>query len=279
MMVICPFLVIMSSSVTVFITTQVTLITTKIEFLGLFSNFIFFTMKLFPYCVIWILFTFIYIFMPNSKVEFKSGLLAGVIAGTLYQLTQWGYIHFQVGVAKYNAIYGSFAALPLFLLWLQLSWLIVLFGAEISFAHQNVDLYEFEPDCLRANQFFKKLVGLRIVHLLIDNFSQGAKPFTATKVSQALELPIRLVRQVLYELVECEILSETKAEEYKEVAYQPARDTDTFTVEYVINALEKRGIDTIPVVQGRELSVLTATLQTFEDIIRKSPGNKLLKDI
>ena len=279
MTIICPFLLILSSSVTVFITTQVALVTKKIAFLGFFSPIIFSVLGILPYAVIWVLFTFIYIFMPNTKVQFKSGMLAGIAAGSLYQVVQWGYITFQVGVAKYNAIYGSFAALPLFLLWIQVSWLIVLFGAEISFAHQNVHLYEFEPDCLRVNQFFKKVVALRVVHLVIKNFSEGKKPLTATQISQILEMPIRLLRQILYELVECDIISETKTEDYKEEGYQPARDTDAFTVEYVINALEKRGIDSIPIAQGRELTVLTATLQTFEDVISKSPGNKLLKDI
>ena len=132
-MLISPILVIMSSSVTVFITTQVTLITEKIALLGIFSSLIFFILKLLPYCLVWILFTFIYILMPNTKVNFSSGFIAGVFAGTIFQLAQWAYIYFQVGVAKYNAIYGSFAALPLFLVWLQLSWLIVLLGAEISF--------------------------------------------------------------------------------------------------------------------------------------------------
>ena len=93
------------------------------------------------------MFTFVYIFMPNTKVLFRFGALAGIIAGTGYQIFQWSYINVQINVAKYNAIYGSFAALPLFIIWLQLSWLIVLFGAEITFACQNIDTCEFEPDC------------------------------------------------------------------------------------------------------------------------------------
>jgi len=127
-MLICPILIIVSSSITVFITTQVQLITEKMLLLGAISPLISFILKLLPYSMIWILFTFIYIFMPNTKVSFKSGLLAGILAGSIYEIIQWVYITFQVGVVKYNAIYGSFAALPMFLVWLQLSWLIVLFG-------------------------------------------------------------------------------------------------------------------------------------------------------
>ncbi|MEA3471690.1 MAG: YhjD/YihY/BrkB family envelope integrity protein, partial [Thermodesulfobacteriota bacterium] len=242
-MLLCPILAILASSVTVFITTQVTLITEKVALLGIFSSSIFFILKLLPYCLIWTLFTFIYVFMPNTKVRFSSGLLAGIIAGTIYQIVQWAYIAFQVGAARYNAIYGSFAALPLFLIWLQLSWLIVLFGAEFAFAHQNVDTYEFEPDSLNISDHFKKLLSLQICYLLVVNFAEGEKPSTATEISHKMDIPIRLVHQILYELVESGIVSDVKTAEYKELAYQPARDINSLSVKFVIEALEKRGVD------------------------------------
>jgi len=276
---IAPILLILSGSITVFITSQVTFITEKFALLGFFSSLIFFLLKLLPYCIVWILFTFIYIFMPNTKVKFTSGLVAGMVAGSIYELVQWGYIAFQVGVAKYNAIYGSFAALPLFLVWLQASWLVVLFGAEISFSHQNVDTYEFEPDCLHVSGSFKKLLSLRIVHLLVKNFSAGKAPLTATMITHALEVPIRLVRQMLFELVESGILSEVATSENEEPAYQPGRDSDSLTIQFVIDALEKRGVDSIPTAQTEELKVLSESLQTFNDSIVSLPANKLLKNI
>ncbi|HDY67372.1 MAG: YihY/virulence factor BrkB family protein [Candidatus Scalindua sediminis] len=278
-MLICPFLVIMSGSITVFITTQITHITERFAFLGVFSPLIFFMLKLLPYCMIWGVFAFIYIFMPNTRVKFKSGLLAGMIAGTGYQVTQLAYIHFQVGVTQYNAIYGSFAALPLFLIWLQISWLIVLFGAEISFTIQNVDTYEYEPDCLRVSTSFKKLLSLQTSHLLIKNFSAGHIPLTAIQISHTLETPIRLVSQILYELVESGIASEIETEDHKEFAYQPARTINVLTIKYIIDALEQRGVDNIPVAQTKELKTLSETLQTFSYTIEKSPANRLLKDI
>ena len=114
LMLICPVLVILSSSVTVFVTTQVTLIMEKITFLGVFSPLVFFLLKLLPFGLLWGLFTFLYLFMPNTKVRFTSGLLAGIIAGTIFQVVQWAYITFQIGAANYNAIYGSFAAFRFF---------------------------------------------------------------------------------------------------------------------------------------------------------------------
>ncbi|MCA9398486.1 MAG: YihY/virulence factor BrkB family protein, partial [Candidatus Omnitrophica bacterium] len=224
-MLICPILLIMSSSLTVMVTSQVTLIMEKITILGPVAPFILKLLKLLPYAVLWIVFTFIYIFMPNTEVKFRSGLLAGIIAGTIYQLVQWVYITFQIGASKYGAIYGSFAALPLFLIWLQVSWLVVLFGAEISFAEQNVETYEFEPDCLKVSRHFKNLMSLRIVHLCVHNFVNEQKPWRASEISHALEMPIRLTRELLFELVEAKILSEVKLDDTKPItAYQPARD-------------------------------------------------------
>ena len=276
---ICPVLFIVSGSVTVFISTQVTLVTERVALLGLFSSVIFLFIRLLPFCVIWVLFTFVYIFMPNTKVNFKSGLLAGVIAGTTYQLVQWAYITFQMGAAKYNAIYGSFAALPLFLIWLQISWLIVLLGAEICFAHQNVDTYEFEPDCLNVSSAFKRLLSLQIMHLMVTEFHTGRRPLTDVKISRILDIPIRLVRQILHDLVGSGIVSKTKTEEERQSGYQPARSTETMTVKCVIDALEHRGVGDLPVAQSKEVKALSDTMQAFEQAIEQSPANKLMKDL
>ncbi|NIQ39981.1 MAG: YihY family inner membrane protein [Proteobacteria bacterium] len=278
-MLVCPLLVIISSSATLFITTQVTSITQKVALLGTLSPLIFFFLRILPYCLIWILFTFMYIFMPNTKVSFTSGLVGGIIAGTLFEVAQWAYISFQVGVARYNAIYGSFAFLPLFVLWLQLSWMIILFGAEISFAHQNVETYEFEPDGSRISPRFKKLLSLQISHLLVKNFSKGIKPVTARQISQTLEIPIRLVNEILHDLVESRVFSDTLAGEDGELAYQPARDINGLTIQFVIKAMEEQGVDTIPIAQTEELKALSDALSAFEATIQKSPKNRLLKDI
>ena len=277
-MLICPILLIVSSATTVAIKSQVKIVVQKIELLGPISPAIFFSLRLLPYCVIWVLFTFIYVFMPSAKINFRSGMFAGIVAGTLYQLFQWMYLSFQIGVSKYNAIYGSFAALPLFLVWLQLSWMIVLFGAEISFAHQNEETYEFEPDCLRVSYAFKKLLTLRVVHLLVKHFSQGGKPLSAVRIANTLEIPIRLVREILHEIVESGIISEISNNENR-AAYQPARDIELFTIKYVIDSLEQHGSDTVPVAGSKELDKLSECLNAFGEVIEKSPANMKLKEI
>jgi membrane protein len=279
LMLICPILIILSSSVTVFITTQVTLVMEKISLLGAFSSVILSFLKLLPYGLIWGLFTFLYIFMPNTKVRFSSGLLASVIAGTIFQLIQWGYIAFQIGAAKYNAIYGSFAALPLFLVWLQLSWLIVLYGAELSFAHQNVDTYEFEPDALQASHRLKTLLSLQVAHHLIRNFSKGEAPLTARQIWQQLGIPMRLVNEILFELEKSNVISATRTEGDGDRGFQPARDINMLTIQYVIGAVEMRGINALPFVHTPEFMALSEAVDAFRKTIEKMPANRLLKDL
>jgi membrane protein len=269
----------MYSSIPVFITTQLSLIAEKIAIFQKLSPLIYFLVKLFPYFLIWGLFTFIYTLIPNTRVNFISGLLAGIIAGTIYLLVQWAYILFQVGITRYNPIYGSLAALPLLLLWLHMGWIILLIGAEYSYAHQNVDIYEFEPDYLKISPYFKKLLTLQIVHLVIKKFSKGEAPLNAANISQKLEIPIRLVHHILDELVECGLVSNMKPDRYEASIYQPASDTNHWTIKFVMDMLEKKGVNHIPVAQTPELTILSEKLQELGETIENSPANKRLKDI
>jgi len=274
-MLICPVLVIISSSATVFITTQITAITTSITLPGIFNDLIFFVLRLVPYWLIWILLTFVYLLMPNTRVRFKSGLIAGVAAGTVFQILQLGYIYFQVGVTKFNAIYGSFAALPLFLIWLQMSWLIVLGGAEVSCAHQTMNQYEFEPDFPDISARLNKLLALRIAHLIITRFADGKPPLTADQVSKTLKLPIRQVRHLLEELTKGRILSTTG----NAPAFQPAMDIQRISINHILNALENRGNDALPPFHEKALASFSQALHQFNVLIDASPANRLLKDI
>ncbi len=277
-MLICPVLLIASSSVTVMITSQITLLVNKLLFLGPVGSLILFSLKILPYAVLWVVFTFLYVFLPNTKVQFKSGLIAGILAGTLYQLVQWAYITFQVGASKFGAIYGSFAALPLFLVWLQISWLVVLLGAEIAFAEQNVDTYEFEPDCLKVSRSFKQLMALVIMQSCVKRFHLGQPPQTSDEIAHDFEIPIRLTRQVIFELSEAgllvEVLTETKA-----TAYQPARDIEKLSVKDVLDVLDKYGSDNIPFAQTPEADKFRASVAAFDKTIARLPENYVLKNV
>jgi membrane protein len=212
-------------------------------------------------------------------VGFRSAFIAGIIAGTIFQITQWIYIHFQVGMNKYGAIYGGFAAFPLFIIWLQLSWLIVLLGAEISFANQNVDRYEFESDSKYISSRFKRLVSLMVANIVVKNFAVGNKPLSATEISQELKVPIRIIRDIIYELVEVKIFSESVADNPKIRSYQPAIDINIISIDMVLRRLEERGSQHITVSKNKEYTKLSGILESFDESVNKSPSNVLLKDI
>ncbi|MCM8756552.1 MAG: YihY/virulence factor BrkB family protein, partial [Candidatus Omnitrophica bacterium] len=155
---------------------------------------------------------------------------------------------------------------------------MVLLGAEISFAHQNVDTYEFEPDCLNVSFLFKRLLTLRIVNMVSKNFAQGNKPFTAQEISSNLDIPIRLVRDILYELTKVGIFTSVQ-EGTRTPAYQPALDINLLTIKFVMDKLDTYGTDSLPVVNTKELKRIKESLEIFGKIIEESPANLLLKDI
>ncbi len=279
MMLIAPLLIILSTSANVFISTQIAKITSEVELLGYFSPLIFFLVKLIPYVLFWFVLTIIYMVMPNTKVNFKSAFVAGVVAGTIFVFVQWGYIFFQVGVSKYNAIYGSFAALPLFLIWLQISWLIVLLGAEISFSVQNVEKYEFDPDIQNLSSFSRRVLTLMIMRLVVKRFHEGKPPLTSKDISQKLEIPNRLVRDINFTLVESNLLSEVNTSHDKEKAYQPAQDINIMTISFVLNSIDHLGADKILAIASADKKQIEKILSEFDEAAKDTSGSMLVKDI
>jgi membrane protein len=278
-MLICPVLFLMASSATVLVASQIEAVVDHLAFLGPLGDLILLILRLLPFAVIWTLFTFMYLVMPNGKVHFLSGLLGGIAAGTLFVFSQWVYVHFQIGVARYGAIYGSFAALPLFLIWLQVSWLIVLLGAEISFAHQNVDTYEFEPDCLGVRHDLKRQITLAIVQRCVARLRAAEEPSTAEEISHALEIPARLVNQILFELVEARVLSEVLRNGEEEPAHQPAQDIEGLTIQGVIDLLETKGHGRVPFLRSEKMEKIEARLGELRRVAGESAANVKLSDL
>ncbi|MBN2613717.1 MAG: YihY/virulence factor BrkB family protein [Bacteroidales bacterium] len=231
------------------------------------------------FSIIWFVFTLLYIIMPNTKVKFGPAFVGGIIAGTLFHILQWGYVKFQVYLSGYGAIYGSFAALPLFLMWLQYSWLIVLFGAEIAFASQNVENYEFETDSLFISNYNRKLLSLLVAHHIIKNFVDAKPAETSSEISETLDIPVRLVREIIYDLLDTNIISETTTKNVKELAYQPAVDPGNISVSYIIDKLDKRGQDKVHANVTKELKTLEDIMATYYEDLKKSSKNKLLKEL
>jgi membrane protein len=278
-MILAPVLLIISSSATVLVASQVKVIINKIAVLGVFSKVIFLLLNLLPYASIWVLLTTLYLVMPNTRIPVRSAILGGVTAGTIVQIVQWIYIKFQIGVASYGAIYGSFAALPLFLGMLQMSWMIVLFGAEIANASEHYETYGFHPDYSRLSVSSKKILMLRIFHLLTKKFSQGERPLSARQISQVLEIPVRLVRQFLLELIEVGLVVETATGGKSGIGFQPGRTIENITVKFALDEYEKFGTTKIPDDRSDESKKISKFLKDISETIEKSPANVHVKEI
>jgi membrane protein len=279
MMVFAPVLLIISSSATVLVASQVKVIVNKIALLGVFSKVIFLLLNLLPYVSIWVLLTMLYLVMPNIRIPLRSAILGGITAGTITQIVQWIYIKFQIGAVSYGAIYGSFAALPLFLAMLQMSWMIVLLGAEIAYANEHYETFGFHPDYSKMSVSSKKLLMLRIFHLLTKKFSLGEKPSSVSQIAHALEIPVRLVRQFLHELSDVGLVVETAKGIKGEVAFQPGRTIENITVKFALDEYEKYGITKIPDYQSDEAEKISKYLKDISETIEKSPANVRLKEI
>lgn len=277
MMLIAPVLLVAASGINVVFATHLHTLSQEIEFIGYITPFIMFLFKLLPYFMIWVTFTLLYIILPNTKVNIVSGIIAGIVAGSAFMVTQWLYIDLQIGVSKYNAIYGGFAALPLFLIWLRISWLIVLLGAEISFSHQNQSLYEFKTETENISNQCRKVLSVLILHKIIHRFDKGEPPYIASELSTLLKLPIRLVQSLLEGMVECNILTMSYTLEPKTPGFQPAQNVGNFTVAYVFNALDSAGSHLY--LQNHKIDEIQKIYASFSQIKENTKANILVRDI
>jgi membrane protein len=276
-MLLAPILLVISSGITVFLKTQITWLVDAINLPEMGTWAVLRLLGLLPVVILSGLFAFTFIFMPNLKVDYKAGIIAGVITGVVYQLAQWGYLTLQIGVSSYNAIYGSFAALPLFIVWLQIGWMIVLFGCEISFYLQNYEDYQGKNKAEDLSVFLKKVIALKAAHLIIKNFVARQDPLSALEIASRLALPAYIIHGALAELMACQIVVQVKTEDDADEVYLPAVDVNQVTVAYVINALERRGQNHLPDI-GEDEQFMNV-VNEFRQCIENAEQNCLLKDI
>ena len=144
MFLLFPILIIVSTGLTIFMSTIAKSYSND-TFLGFALPQL---IDLTTYIIVTLLFIGLYVYMPNTKVRLSCAIVPGILAGIAMQVLQMFYIHSQLWVTGYNAIYGSFAALPLFMLWVQISWTICLFGAQLTYTNQNLNRFgiNLEPE-------------------------------------------------------------------------------------------------------------------------------------
>ncbi|MBA4322392.1 MAG: YihY/virulence factor BrkB family protein [Odoribacter sp.] len=278
-MLIAPVFLILSSSVTVFVNTTLSEYMSEAPILDFFKPIITFLVQFAPYFLSWLTLSVLFLIMPYTKVRIRSAVVAGIIAGTILQVLQWLYIDLQFGITKLSSIYGSFAAIPLFIIWLQSSWIVVLLGAEISFANQNVSRYEFESEALNVSNYQKRALTIIIMHLVIRNFAMGEKPLNSEAISEKLKIPVRLVRDIIQDLNSVNLVSMVHEGEDNQRYYQPAMDINSITVSLLLSRLDIKGSNQAIVIKNREYEKVTAMLTKFDKIISKSDSNILIKDM
>jgi membrane protein len=278
-MLIAPVFLILSSSITVFINKELTDFIARSAILDFFKPIVGFLIKLAPYILTWAALMILFLIMPNTKVKFVPALVSGIIAGTILQILQWLYIDLQFGISKLSTIYGSFAAIPLFIVWVQSSWIILLLGAELSFANQNVSRYEYEYEALNISLFQKRALILMTLNMIIRNFTVGEKPISAENISGSLKIPVRLVRDILQDLTNSNLVSVIHENEHEERLFQPAIDINKLSVSYVLNRLDKKGSENQIFVKSKEYNKITSMLEKFDKLAAKSDSNILVKDL
>jgi membrane protein len=277
-MLIAPVFIILSGGITVYISSATSHVLSNDSIFYHLGSVFQILIELIPYILDWLLFTFLYLAMPNTKVEFKHAFFAGIIAGTAFQILEWTYITFQIGVVQYSAIYGSFAALPMFLVWLQSSWLIVLFGCEIAFASQNVKQYIYENEVNNISQLHKKKITLYILLVINKNFNEGKPAFTVNSLCAKLKLPVRLVQNIINELLEIGLVMEANTDKHKLVGYTPARELNNLFASELIALLENKGSNEVPVQNNEEWNWASSVIDEFNSSNDNSSLNKQLQE-
>jgi len=234
-----PFVVVIISGLGIFLQTFRTLLPDT----QLLSKTMTFILHVSPIVFAIIVFMLLFTLMPNTRVKWKHTIWPSILTGTVFMIVEWVYVHYQIKLSAYNAIYGSFAAIPLFMLWMQISWCICLFGAQLCYANQSLHTYAFERISDELSRRYRDTLILLLMSRICKHFSNGLKPYTAHKLAVDTHLPDSLVGILLAELTEIQLLVETRNEPGDEPRYLPAIDIHRITVGMITRRIDSHGIE------------------------------------
>jgi len=213
-----------------------------------------------PYLVTFFLFSTLYLIMPNTKVTVKSAAIGGVVGAFLWEIAKWGYTLYAANMITDSKIYGSLAALPLFLVWLYYSWIVVLIGAEVAFAHQNIQTYKYEKQEGQISYCHREFISLLILSLIGKHYDLNKPPVTSLQLVHSLAVPIRVIREILFQLEEGGFIIDVGNDEAN--AYIPARPLEHISIESVLDFLHNYG--------GRKISIHDGIEKTrIEEIMKQ----------
>ena len=275
MILLLPILIVVSSGLGIFMSTYIK----DMENYVVLAPIVKFLVRLIPYVLTWSMFTALFIFIPNTKVKFSHAWLPGIIAGSAFQAFQYFYINSQIWVSSYNAIYGSFAAIPMFLLWTQISWTICLLGAEMCYISQNLSSFNFGKETANISRRYHDFFCTIILSSICKRFAVGASAYTAEELSKEHKIPIRLTKKLLYELQDMKLILETSHDDKSdEIGYTPAIDINVLTVGMLLSRLDSTGSEAFKIDRKHYCSSWDALIKAREEYLYRN--NKiLLKDL
>ncbi len=235
--------------------------------------------KMGPYLLMWIAFAVLYVFMSNTRVEWPAAIAGGILGGTLWQLAQWSYVNFQVGVAKYNAIYGTMAALPIFMIWVYISWNIVLLGLEFTYVRQNLrtggrDLHSHEVSRISYEQ-----VALILLVTLANRFSRADKPLGREQLALQMGVPPRLCESILNDLVTLGYVSQVSIGSTNLKLYQLGRAADSMNIVDILEGLRGQGEGISHLSDVQEVKIAKLALSDYSDYGRDHFSGMSLKSL
>lgn len=234
-----PFVVLITTGLNIFLQTFSTLLPDA-QLLGKTMSFF---LHVSPVFIATLIFMLLFRLMPNTRVKWRHTLLPSILTGVTFMTVEWIYVHYQIKLSAYNAIYGSFAAIPLFMLWMQISWCICLFGAQLCYANQRLQTYAFERVSDELSRRYRDTLILLLTSRICKHFASGLKPFTAHRLAVDTHLPDSLVGILLDELTRVQLLVEAQKEPGDEPYYLPAIDIHRITVRMVIRRIDSRGME------------------------------------
>lgn len=230
--------------------------------------------------ITWLFFTGVYMLIPNTKVRFPNAFIAGVLAGTAFLVLQWLFISGQVYVSKYNAIYGSFAFLPLLLIWMQLVWVITLAGAIICYASQNIFRFNFSKEISSISLNYRTRILLAVSAIVVRRYENEQQPISDDTMARDYGLPSSLVTKTINFLIDAKVLMrvviDAKAESY---GLAPAIDPARLSIGEVIRRVRNTGAtEFIPGFDSR-FSAISAALDVAEKQFYAAGDRILLRDL
>ena len=232
--------------------------------------------QIFPFMVVLLVFSFIYVLIPNTKVNITSALFGGAIAGIAWHVTSWGFTISVASSTKYAAIYSSLALLIIFMIWLYLNWLILLAGAQIAFCYQNLKVLTVKKEVFNFSTKLKEKLSLVVMFLIGHSFYYDKERWTLNSLTEHLKLPLDPVEEAVNELEENELLIQTGDEPPYLV---PSMSLEKIKLKDILDATRIR--KQTDALEDKYLSIpeVNSVSTKVEQAIDQALGEKTLKDL